>query len=553
MVHVAPSRIASALVLLAVLAGPRAGAEEPRREDFGDLIVLHLYGSYYEMGRQQAELMEEELRAVYELQRAEFERTISSGGLGAIFLNRVGLPFLSWIGPLYERSGLDNEIHGIADGLGVARRDLLRALFALTSGSTVFAATRSATADGNAIIGRNVDWDDAGGRRRPVALHYHPTNGDLAYISCGWPLVGLPTVGLNEAGFALSYNYFLTEPMAGTFFPQWPHRRSLQTARTVEEGIRVFTETRELGISTYMVMADAAGEIAMVECTPSDCAVYRPEGDWFGQANHARTEEMIPRDLYRSPDSFSRRAAMENAVRRHLGRITPEIGASILRDRSNSSYANASTVANLAVLNAVVVQPATGTLWHSTTMQPHAPFGAYEPFSISEKAGSARPIPADPRLANGTLSVEASVVAEARRGLHLFDEEKYGEAAEVWDALAEAEAGVLDPYVLAFARAQARWLQGEFEEAYALLEPTQAEPATLDTRAWGLGARGLLADRLGRREEALKAYERARALIDSHPEYNTFSDLRRRIEAGLDAPQTDAPLPKLYWFLAVPR
>ena len=29
----------------------------PRREDRGDLIVLHLYGLYYEMGRQQAELL----------------------------------------------------------------------------------------------------------------------------------------------------------------------------------------------------------------------------------------------------------------------------------------------------------------------------------------------------------------------------------------------------------------------------------------------------------------------------------------------------------------
>ena len=33
------------------------GPGQPRREDKGDLIVLHLYGSYRQMGRQQIELL----------------------------------------------------------------------------------------------------------------------------------------------------------------------------------------------------------------------------------------------------------------------------------------------------------------------------------------------------------------------------------------------------------------------------------------------------------------------------------------------------------------
>src|SRR4030042_494246 len=204
-------------------------------------------------------------------------------------MDRFLLPLWSGIGPLYEESGCHDELGGIADGLGVTRRDLMRAVFTLTAGSTVFAATRSATADGRALIGRNVDWNDGGGRRR-----------------------------------------------------------ALQRAASVEEGIRIFEETRLRGISTFMVMADAAGEIAMVECTPDACAVFRPEGDWFGQANHARTEAMIPHDGDRSPDSFERRAGMESAGQPHLGRLTPEVAAQILRDRANGRYANASTVANLA-------------------------------------------------------------------------------------------------------------------------------------------------------------------------------------------------------------
>jgi predicted choloylglycine hydrolase len=166
---------------------------------------------------------------------------------------------------------------------------MLRASFALDAGSTVFLATRSATADGAALVGRNADWGDAGGRRRPVVTHYDPTTGDLAHVAAGWPLLALPVVGLNEAGFALSMNFFDTEPLLQPLGGVWPHRRALQTARSVEDGIRIFLEARERGISTFMVMADAAGDLAMVECTPDRCAVFRPEGDWFGQANHART------------------------------------------------------------------------------------------------------------------------------------------------------------------------------------------------------------------------------------------------------------------------
>jgi hypothetical protein len=65
---------------------------------------------------------------------------------------------------------------------------VLRAL-SLAGGSTVFAATRAATADGAALIDRNVDWARRHGARRLV-LDVHPTNGDLAHLFVSWPLVG---------------------------------------------------------------------------------------------------------------------------------------------------------------------------------------------------------------------------------------------------------------------------------------------------------------------------------------------------------------------------
>jgi hypothetical protein len=513
--------ILSAVAALALRDAPaQAPAFAASRRDLGDLIVLDVGGSYPEMGRQQATLLGDDLRRVYRVQLDDHERSVARGGAGDRILDAIGIPIWSAIGGYFEDSHFHEELAGMAEGLGVPRRDLMRALLALGGGSTVFAATRSATADGNALIGRNVDWDDDLGARRPLVVHLHPDGGDIEHLFVGWPLVGVPTVGLNEAGFALSFNYFETDPQVGLWLPQWPHRRALQTAHTVDEGIQIFLDARERGISSFMVMADAAGDIAMVECSPRRCAVFRPEGDWFGQANHARTPEMIPFDRYRSPDSFDRRAGIERAVTQRLGALTPDAAAAILRDRGTAPWPNASNVANLAVLNAAIVHPASRTLWHSTTMQPEAPFGAYQAFTFGDAAPA--PIAASPLLGGEAMNRERAAVASARAALHALADERPADARAGFDALLAETQPVLDPRRLAIGAAAARFEQGDFAGAAETLLAPSAESAPVDVRIYALSMRALCADRLGRRDEAAALHRATLALIDSHPEWNVF-------------------------------
>jgi hypothetical protein len=518
--------------------------------------VLHLAGIWEEIGRQQADLMGPELRAVYELQRAGYAEGLAAAGAGGWLVDRL-LPLWVALGPHYESSGFHQELAGIAAGLGVPEAELMRALLSLSGGSTVFAATRSATADGAALIGRNVDWEDGGGRRRPVVAVVEPADGSLAFVAAGWPLVGLPTVGVNEAGFAVSFNFFVSEPRIGTLLPQWPHRGALQRARTVAEGIRIFEETRLLGISGFLGMADAAGEIAMVECIPSRCAVFRPEGDWFAHANHARTEAMIPHDRYRSPDSFLRRSGMEEAVRAHLGRLDPTLAAAILRARGAGRWPNASHVANLYVLNAAVVHPASRTLWHATSMQPHAPFGAYLPFSprpVRDPEYGPPPIPADPWLASADRAREAEAIAAARAAIADFEAGRFAAAADGFARLAAAEPPVLDPVRLAWGQGLARWRAGDLAGAFAALAPIEAGLDRTDVAAHGLVARAQLADRLGRREDALRLYRAADAHLGAHPEFAEFlAPLRPAVAAGLAAPAANADPPALGFWLQIPR
>jgi tetratricopeptide (TPR) repeat protein len=205
------------------------------------------------------------------------------------------------------------------------------------------------------------------------------------------------------------------------------------------------------------------------------------------------------------------------------------------------------------VLNAAVVHPASRTLWHATSMQPHAPFGAYEAFSPVEGATLPPPLAADPWLASAVGRAEAEAVAAARRGLEDFEAGRFDAAAREWDRLAAGTPPVLDPVRLAWGRALARWHSGDLDGAYAVLAPVETGTDRVNASAHGLVARARLADLLGRREEALRLYGAARKLLDAHAEYTVFDPLRERIEAGLAAPSDDRNPPPLGFVLQVPQ
>ena len=518
---------------------------QPRREDHGALIVLHLYGTYHAMGRQHVELLGTLARDVYELQRADWARLIASLGAVGKIVDSALPPFWSGLWWRWEGSHLYDEINGMADALGVSGADAWRGVFGvLGSGTTTFLATGTATADGSAIIGKNTDWTDSYGLRRPVVIHYNPSNGDLPHVMATWPLLGAPLVGVNSAGFAIGMNFFMADEVLGFGPTQWPWRRALQKATSVRQGVRMFKRARNRGLAGFISMADAGGDIALLECAPRQLAVFRPDGDWLAQSNHARTKRLLPHDRGGSPESDQRRAAMEAAVQPHLGKITPEIATLILRARSNSPYVNEAVVANTAVRNSNVVNPAARTLWHSTAQQPQAPFGEMLPFSPGDSPVDAAALPADPRLGTPEMDREAHVVAEVRRAVRLFNEGKVEDAGAIWDGLADSGEPLLQPHRLTWARARVRWTLGRWDEAAALLAALDGDDTPFDVRAHALVASGWAADRADRREDAVRLYRQALVHLDTRPEYNhqlTIGPVRSWAAAGLKAPRTAGP------------
>ena len=74
-----------------------------------------------------------------------------------------------------------------------------------------------------------------------------------------------------------------------------------------------------------------------------------------------------------------------------------------------------------------------------------------------------------------------------------------------------------------------------------------------DVRAYGLLTRALVADRLGRRDDAVRHYRLARRHLSARPEFTCFDPLRARVAAGLASPQTDAEIPYDPFLLRIPR
>jgi hypothetical protein len=556
------TRVCVGACVMIVAASASAGARcsstvNAHREDYGALSVLDVYGSYRDMGCQQVELLGPEAREMGDLYRSRLADVVRARGVSTRLMGAVLFPLWAMVGPFHDDSSFFDEAFGIAEALRISDADAVRLVYGAVfgGGSTAFAATRTATADGGAIVGRNVDWSDDGGRRRPIAIRYHPANGDLVHVIATWPLVLIPIVGINEAGLTVSINFFDADKMIAFRIPRFLYRRVLQRATTVDEALAILAEGGNRGGPGFLVLADAAGAIALAECAVDGCAVHRPADDWLAQSNHARTEAMRPHDEGRTADSFRRRAAMEAAVRGHLGEIAPQVAATILRDRSNSAFINDYTVANLRVLNSVVVQPAARVMWHSTTMQPIAAFGEMIPLCATREACEARPLAADPRLGAGGLQHEVEIVAAMREAARIFATGRPAEAGAAWDRLADAER-LLEPRRLAWARARARWASGRLAEAERLLAVADVDDAPFEIRAYARVARAMLADRLGRRSDAVDGYRSAEAYLDEHSEYDAaalIAPLRAWVRTGLARGNVGAAMPEMPDLLAIPR
>ena len=245
---------------------------------------------------------------------------------------------------------------------------------------------------------------------------------------------------------------------------------------------------------------------------------------------------------------------MEAAVRLHLGTITPAVAANILRDRSSSPYVNDSIVANLLVMNSLVVDPASRTLWHSTTNEPFTPFGEMVPFSPVGEA-KAEKLDADPRLGEASMRHQREVIASMRTATRLTDSGRSKEALALWDRIAQSNEAFVEPSRVAWARARILASIGSYQEADQLLAPWTPIPRRRKLESMPY-SRGAVARRLGKSDQALALYQRAGQGLDSLPQYaqsSLFATAREQVAEGLKGAAPDGALLDLPDLAMAPR
>jgi hypothetical protein len=203
-------------------------------------------------------------------------------------------------------------------------------------GCTSFALTGDASQDGHTLLARNFDFE--AGRifdeRKAVFLMHE--DGKKAYASVSWPgLVGALT-GMNEAGLALVVHggrarepRTTGEPLVHTM------RDVLGQAATTDEAIEMLRR-REPMVSHIVMLADRAGQVAIVERAPGEPPEVRRGSGKMGLTNHFEgpwTDDPANAQVKRETSTLARRARLDELLARLHPAATVADAVAILRDR----------------------------------------------------------------------------------------------------------------------------------------------------------------------------------------------------------------------------
>lgn len=194
-----------------------------------------------------------------------------------------------------------DELRGYADAQRMPFEDLLRGVCRRTmrvrarrpvypeGGCSSFAFVAG---DGHVRVGRNYDFHPAQRVRQRLRLkpeHGRPSLGMRGSVPGG------RYDGVNDAGLFICLHVALSDEPEH-FEPGIPFhllpRLVLETCATTREAVDLLTHVRHLHPFNYLI-ADATGDLAVVEAHPSRVRVMGPEGKFIAATNHFRHPDLL--------------------------------------------------------------------------------------------------------------------------------------------------------------------------------------------------------------------------------------------------------------------
>jgi predicted choloylglycine hydrolase len=405
-------------------AGERARVmSAARREEAGGMPVLYLAGSHFEMGYQHGALAREGIHAFRADAYAYMTDLIRQAMSWPAWLARLlARPLLFWQASAYWETMPPEyleEARGVAAGSGVHPLEvvLVTAIWEmyLVGGCSEFALTGRMTEGGSLIHGYNYDLmapEHALINPHLAMIFYRPQSGIGFSTLNTVGSIGV-NAGMSDAGLSVAWDNTYTRDgslFQGIALPVVPFivtlRRVLETCRTLEEGLRLVTDTLPRPLADIIILASAGESRAVALETAGRLHAERPiEGDAVWSTNSFRSAELAP--FERNGDwremgseaaarAFPRYASYAGLFERHRGRVTPRLALEILRDpypreAEGELYhriAHRSTICREATGFSLIMQPGLGLVWGSDGKLP-APHGRF--FAFDQRGWKRRP------------------------------------------------------------------------------------------------------------------------------------------------------------------
>ncbi|HEY9622245.1 MAG TPA: C45 family peptidase [Crinalium sp.] len=402
----------------------------PRREDRGNVKVVWLQGSPYEMGYQHGQLLHDEIAALPRWFITSLKVFAKHLGLARFAKRRSFQDIIEESNGLAAATadlGLTVEsclAIALADVFQAFLRDALPVLLnynvdvrqwfpAVDLGCSQVFVTHRATTDGRLYHGNNLDCP-----RKPIQYWLKHTtvfvrqpNRGIPHVSIAIPGAIWPNSGLNAAGISLAFNTAHPGRLSEFSLKGRSHvqimAQILQYARSYSDAKRFMASQTHL-VSGLIAVADGKSKQAGVfETTAQQTAIRElDETGVLYVTNHFVTPEMKSRD--QTPPRLSsttrydrfRQMLDPHGLHSCYGKIDLNEMMQILRDRINpytlresplEMYDDNASIATNGVLRQVIFDPANLCFWIATGDVPVAanPFTA---FSLAELLNIQEPL-----------------------------------------------------------------------------------------------------------------------------------------------------------------
>jgi hypothetical protein len=254
-------------------------AQHGRRTTIGTgadkITVLYLRGTPYEMGYAQGKLCAKEVHYL-----AKQVGTMMLLGLNCSpqKADAIWALYAKHLRPEYIA-----ELRGLADGSGVDIKEIER-IHAIPDISewhcTFFAGVGSATAHGDLIQIRALDYaTGAGIQKYPALIVYEPQNG-IPFVNVGWLGSCGVVTGMNSDGIAMSEIGDDWDKTTDSFDGRpltYVMRDAVQFGHTLEEAVNLVKDGPRTSSLLYCLSSARENQVRALKTSHAHCYVYAPD------------------------------------------------------------------------------------------------------------------------------------------------------------------------------------------------------------------------------------------------------------------------------------